>query len=282
MSDRPLTGLHRSKTTNSASSSLSSPSSGGHLHGQQHGYHTATPIPPLLQQRMAAFANRSGAVVNNAPNPAEFMQPVSTNHINHAADALRRRATGCDATSPLQTPPSSNSFPRPNNRSLGGTATSLAAKRMRPNLHISAIDPKLIEEYPAAATGLGQGRPFVSAVPPKRSSQQHTAPGPSLATPFANFSKIVYVPFLSAFRCSGYQGLMQIDYRDTSGALNFDGKAVLNASGVNFLNGKSFAIAMHDLILDEELGRGNYGTVKKVIHKPTKVAMAMKVRPFLL
>lgn len=34
---------------------------------------------------------------------------------------------------------------------------------------------------------------------------------------------------------------------------------------------------MDDLILDEELGRGNYGTVKKVIHKPTKVAMAMKV-----
>jgi len=34
---------------------------------------------------------------------------------------------------------------------------------------------------------------------------------------------------------------------------------------------------MDDLILDEELGKGNYGTVKKVIHKPTKVAMAMKV-----
>jgi mitogen-activated protein kinase kinase len=34
---------------------------------------------------------------------------------------------------------------------------------------------------------------------------------------------------------------------------------------------------MDDLILNEELGRGNYGTVKKVVHKPTKVAMAMKV-----
>lgn len=64
---------------------------------------------------------------------------------------------------------------------------------------------------------------------------------------------------------------------DTSGALNFEGKAILHAAGVNFSNGKSFTIAMDDLILDEELGRGNYGTVKKVIHKPTKVAMAMKV-----
>jgi mitogen-activated protein kinase kinase len=38
---------------------------------------------------------------------------------------------------------------------------------------------------------------------------------------------------------------------------------------------------MDQLQLDEELGRGNYGTVKKVLHKPTNVAMAMKVRLFL-
>ena len=34
---------------------------------------------------------------------------------------------------------------------------------------------------------------------------------------------------------------------------------------------------MGELQLDEELGKGNYGTVKKVLHKPTNVAMAMKV-----
>lgn len=33
---------------------------------------------------------------------------------------------------------------------------------------------------------------------------------------------------------------------------------------------------MDQLQLDEELGKGNYGTVKKVIHRPTNVAMAMK------
>jgi mitogen-activated protein kinase kinase len=33
---------------------------------------------------------------------------------------------------------------------------------------------------------------------------------------------------------------------------------------------------MEQLQLDEELGKGNYGTVKKVLHKPTNVAMAMK------
>lgn len=66
--------------------------------------------------------------------------------------------------------------------------------------------------------------------------------------------------------------------RDPSGALNFNGKAVLHAKGVDFSNGASFAINMTQLQLEEELGRGNYGTVKKVLHKPTKVYMAMKVR----
>jgi len=66
-------------------------------------------------------------------------------------------------------------------------------------------------------------------------------------------------------------------HSDPSGALNFNGKAVLHATGVNFSNGASFAINMDQLHLDEELGKGNYGTVKKVLHKPTNVAMAMKV-----
>jgi mitogen-activated protein kinase kinase len=58
--------------------------------------------------------------------------------------------------------------------------------------------------------------------------------------------------------------------------LNFAGKAVIHASGVDFSNGSSFTINMEELILEHELGRGNYGTVKRVLHKPTNVAMAMK------
>jgi mitogen-activated protein kinase kinase len=34
---------------------------------------------------------------------------------------------------------------------------------------------------------------------------------------------------------------------------------------------------MDQLVLEQELGRGNYGTVKKVLHRPTNVEMAMKV-----
>ena len=34
---------------------------------------------------------------------------------------------------------------------------------------------------------------------------------------------------------------------------------------------------MDQLQLGEELGSGAYGTVKRVLHRPTNVAMAMKV-----
>jgi mitogen-activated protein kinase kinase len=34
---------------------------------------------------------------------------------------------------------------------------------------------------------------------------------------------------------------------------------------------------MDDLLLQEELGKGQYGTVKKVAHQVTNVVMAMKV-----
>jgi hypothetical protein len=66
--------------------------------------------------------------------------------------------------------------------------------------------------------------------------------------------------------------------RDPSGRLNFASKAVLHADGVDFSSGASFKIKMDEFELLEELGKGNYGTVQKVWHKPTKVTMALKVR----
>jgi mitogen-activated protein kinase kinase len=66
---------------------------------------------------------------------------------------------------------------------------------------------------------------------------------------------------------------------DPSGALNFNGKAIVHSSGVNFSNGASFLINMNQLELGEELGNGAYGTVKRVLHKPTNAVMAMKVVP---
>ncbi|KAF8919821.1 MAP kinase, partial [Mucidula mucida] len=67
---------------------------------------------------------------------------------------------------------------------------------------------------------------------------------------------------------------------DPSGALNFEGKASIDASGVNFSNGASFSVKMEDFEqLGEELGRGNYGTVMRVLYRPKKLEMAMKQIP---
>ncbi|EEB07257.1 STE/STE7 protein kinase Wis1 [Schizosaccharomyces japonicus yFS275] len=61
-----------------------------------------------------------------------------------------------------------------------------------------------------------------------------------------------------------------------SGSLNFKNKAILNSEGVNFSSGSSFKINMSELIKLDELGKGNYGVVYKVLHRPTGVKMALK------
>jgi mitogen-activated protein kinase kinase len=54
------------------------------------------------------------------------------------------------------------------------------------------------------------------------------------------------------------------------------GKAVLHATGVDFTEGDSFRINFAELEVIEEIGRGQFGVVSKVFHKPTNVMMAMK------
>ncbi|CAI5758241.1 unnamed protein product [Candida verbasci] len=61
-----------------------------------------------------------------------------------------------------------------------------------------------------------------------------------------------------------------------SGQLNFAGKASLHSKGVDFSSGSSFRVSLDEFEYLEELGRGNYGSVSKVLHKPTNVLMAMK------
>ena len=68
------------------------------------------------------------------------------------------------------------------------------------------------------------------------------------------------------------------DIRDPSGSLRFSSKAVLTAKGVDFEDGASFQINMDEMEIVGELGKGNYGAVQQVYHRPTSVVMAMKVR----
>ena len=68
-----------------------------------------------------------------------------------------------------------------------------------------------------------------------------------------------------------------VDSRDTQNSLlRFDGKAILHSKGVDFSSGQSFSLRLSDLLPQEELGKGNYGTVVHVIHKITNADMAMK------
>jgi len=121
---------------------------------------------------------------------------------------------------------------------------------------------------------LGAGRPSTRDGPqPTVLPQPQRRLLPDLGSPFANFSRIVSVSF-----CPSLSSADLSCSSDPSGTLNFNGKAILHAEGVNFSNGAKFSISMDQLKLDEELGKGNYGTVKKVLHVPTNVYMAMKVR----
>jgi mitogen-activated protein kinase kinase len=58
--------------------------------------------------------------------------------------------------------------------------------------------------------------------------------------------------------------------------LQFSGKAILHADGVDFSSGQSFSLRITDLQPLEELGKGNYGTVIHVVHRVTNAHMAMK------
>jgi mitogen-activated protein kinase kinase len=78
---------------------------------------------------------------------------------------------------------------------------------------------------------------------------------PKLPGMFANYSKYIDIK---------------------KGELKFSGKASLHSKGVDFSSGHSFRISMDELEILDELGRGNYGSVLKVMHKPTNVIMAMK------
>lgn len=140
----------------------------------------------------------------------------------------------------------------------------MGAKRNRPGLKLSDMGLGTADQEggPASRTGMGAGAGR-RAPPPGRlpdgagsakSNEGTAGQNGAMSTPFSNFSKIV----------------------DPSGRLNFSGKAVLHASGVEFGNGTSFKINMAELELMDELGKGNYGTVRKVRHTQTQVEMAMK------
>lgn len=90
-----------------------------------------------------------------------------------------------------------HTFPQPHFptiRGRGGVPGGMAGRRQKPGFSLRDIDPSLSDNMSnasAAAAGLGAGHPSL-AQDSRRPSQGKTG------TPFANFSKIVYVSCLLA------------------------------------------------------------------------------------
>ncbi|KAF8720285.1 hypothetical protein AX14_011070 [Amanita brunnescens Koide BX004] len=221
---------------------------------------SAEPEPehPVRQQRSlrpvaTLIASRSAA----PPIPASLQAKL-------LALASRGPATAPSATAPsvddttaalqatsIAPDPVPNPVPIPPRPAPPRIPPSFSRGRLRPGFTLKDIASSSSAGPSAGGAegaGLGAGRPSFAVDPPRR------PPPNNFCSPFSNFSKIV----------------------DPNGALNFNGKAVLHAAGVNFSNGAFYLINMGEMQLDEELGKGNYGTVKKVLHKPTNVFMAMK------
>ncbi|SGZ56269.1 CIC11C00000000609 [Sungouiella intermedia] len=126
----------------------------------------------------------------------------------------------------------------------GELARRLSERKNRPDFKLNLSD-----------TPTSSGASSMDAPVSDASNDSPNPATPKLQGLFANYSKYVDIK---------------------SGSLNFAGKASLHSEGVNFSSGSSFHISLDELQFIEELGRGNYGTVSKVLHKPTGVLMAMK------
>ncbi|KAF9062436.1 kinase-like domain-containing protein [Rhodocollybia butyracea] len=173
----------------------------------------------------------------------------NNNDVDDTASLLQHASLASPSNLPPHLRPAASypppSIPRRSDNSP--TPAGMARRRPKPNFSLKDINGNL--GGGASAAGLGQGRPFASD-DSRRGPLAHAPPG-SL---FSSFANVV----------------------DPTGRLNFKGKAVLHANGVNFANGVSYKLNMEDLERGEELGRGNYGTVTKVLHTPTGVTMALK------
>ncbi|ODV79272.1 kinase-like protein, partial [Suhomyces tanzawaensis NRRL Y-17324] len=133
-------------------------------------------------------------------------------------------------------------------QTTGGISRRLSERKNKPNfkLNLDASNSDLPQHRRSNST---------SSDSAAEESKQDDDKKPQLQGLFANYSKYVDIK---------------------SGQLNFAGKASLHSKGVDFSSGSSFRISLEDMEYIEELGRGNYGSVSKVLHKPTGVTMAMK------
>lgn len=145
----------------------------------------------------------------------------------------------------------------------GPPAAGLSGKRQKPGLKLSDIGGGgAAGANGSPSNGAGGANRSMGTTPSLHSNRGAQPPGRLASAPSGGLMSSAFSEFS--------------DVIDPSGRLNFAGKAILHASGVEFGNGTSFKINMEDLELHDVLGKGNYGEVRKVRHTKTGVEMAMK------
>ncbi|KAF3990582.1 hypothetical protein FT663_01657 [Candidozyma haemuli var. vulneris] len=219
----------------------------------------AKPLPPLPHVKPSAGSDNSVPKSSLVPSPSiesppaesspfakGSMSPSSNNSfdLGKKPSLSQRRGMKLNmknlggTTTPEPTP----GVP-PHLNSTGELARRLSERKKRPDFKLN------LNESSSSATSSEAPNSDVSSVESNQAAPQ------KLQGLFANYSKYVDIK---------------------SGSLNFAGKASLHSDGIDFSSGSSFHISLDELQFLEELGRGNYGIVSKVLHKPTGVLMAMK------
>ncbi|VEU21931.1 DEKNAAC102894 [Brettanomyces naardenensis] len=253
------------------------------------GHASPSSVSPLLNRSFGSPSS-SSVVSPLASTPTgeyfdRFKNPDATSHRNISGSAVSTTATDANSIATSSSTPSTPS-------SQSGKPKRTLSERRGMNLNLGSLhlsDDKPQRPQLTPKTSITPGRtvpapPFLGMDRSRQSALPRRAPVSSASlssvTTNSTDSSSGSVSGLS-FQKSPYkpQGLFApfaryVDIK--SGSLNFAGKASVHSKGIDFSNGSSFRISMDDLEVLGELGRGNYGVVSKVLHKPTGVIMAMK------
>lgn len=231
----------------------------------------------VVNQSMESSASASGSrlqplepenvqVNGSGSNAAEIQNPPRQRSFSSASKEARQPPTLRTGSNTPVIRPASRSTSSP----LGGAAclpADLQAKMEqfqksripnlnaieRPEAQSWASDPSIRRLSPKPS--LGSRRGMKLPLSGTNSPNPVTGQMKGSSSMFSNFSNII----------------------DTStGTLNFAGKASVHSKGIDFSTGNSYKISRDEMDDLGELGKGNYGTVHRVLHRPTGVTMAMK------
>ena len=208
-----------------------------------------TKAPPIPTERSQSANDVGDKATIPSPSAAEqYRKPAEKQTLSqrrglalNIGDIASGTTSPETLSSPSLSPPSQMNEGAPPLSTTGELGRRLSERRKKPNFKLRLDQP---------SSNLANGVELKLAAAEEVSDKK-----PQLQGLFANYSKYVDIKL---------------------GSLNFAGKASLHSKGINFLSGSSFHISLDQLEFLEELGHGNYGTVRKVLHKPTGVLMAMK------